>query len=159
MNDKELTRIISQLTASMEGNAWHGPAVLELIEDINDEEASAKPLRDAHNIFELTAHITAWQKAGIRRINGDPARLTDQEDWPMQNDASEEQWSNTKKELISTFNLLKSEIKSFPPEHLDENIEGLDQTFYTLFHGIVQHNIYHAGQIAILKKAIRTSYI
>lgn len=159
MNNTEIMRIITQLTASMEGNAWHGPAVLELINDLNDEEASTRPLRDAHNIYELTAHITAWQKAGLRRIHGDPAILTDEEDWPVKSDATEEQWSFTRNELISVYNKLTDELKSFSPEKLDENVEGLPQTYYTLFHGIIQHNLYHAGQIAILKKAIRTSYV
>jgi uncharacterized damage-inducible protein DinB len=159
VNENEIKRIVKQFTASMEGNAWHGPAVFELLNDINDEEASQRALRDAHNIYEIAAHIITWQKAGIRRIKGDASEITEQEDWPVANDATTEQWSVIKKALQSVYNELKGELEKFSAERLNENIPGKEQTFYTLFHGIIQHNIYHAGQIAMLKKAIRTSYI
>ena len=159
MNINELQRIVLQLTASMEGNAWHGPAVFELLNDINDEEASQRPLRDAHNIFEITAHIITWQKAGIRRIGGDTASISEKEDWPFSNDTTIDQWESTLLELKTVYYNLKKEIMNFPIDRLDEIPAGLNHNYYTLFHGIIQHNIYHAGQIAILKKAIRTSYI
>jgi len=159
VNKNEIKRIVQQFTASMEGNAWHGPAVFELLNDINDEEASQRALRDAHNIYEIAAHIIIWQKEGIRKINGNARNVTKQEDWPVTNDATTEQWSEIKDSLLAVYNELKNGLEEFPDERLSENVPGGEQTFYVLFHGIIQHNIYHAGQIAMLKKAIRTSYI
>jgi len=159
VNENEIKRIVQQFTASMEGNAWHGPAVFELLNDINDEEASQRALREAHNIYEITAHIITWQKAGIRKIKGDTRKVTEQEDWPVANDATTEQWAEIKNTLLTVYNELKNGLEIFPDERLSEIVPDSEQTFYVFFHGIIQHNIYHAGQIAMLKKAIRTSYI
>ncbi|HXQ74437.1 MAG TPA: DinB family protein, partial [Pyrinomonadaceae bacterium] len=117
-----------------------------------------RPIPGAHTIWELTQHIRAWEGACLRRLNGDPAQLPDSEDWVALNDFSEASWEQTKQGLIDTHNQLLEKISSLDDSRLDQPIMDhpeipFSSTYVTL-HGGVQHDLYHAGQIAILKKAL-----
>jgi uncharacterized damage-inducible protein DinB len=155
---KEIERIKEQFRRALEGEAWHGPSVLELLTDVTAVQAVAHPVPGAHSIWELTLHIAAWEGACARRLQGDRAQLSDSEDWPEVHDASEEAWKNAKKQLLDTHQDLMSKLASVDETRLDHPIiESTDATFsstYVTLHGGIQHTLYHAGQIAILKKAL-----
>src|SRR5689334_10996515 len=72
------------------------------LEGITATQAAAHPIPGAHSIWELTLHIAAWERACLRRLQGDPARLSDEEDWRPIYDTSDEAWENTKKYLVDT---------------------------------------------------------
>ncbi len=149
----EVERILDQLKRAFEGNAWHGPSVKEVLADVTSEQAAARPLPNAHSIWELTLHIAAWESAGTRRLRGDRAQLTPEEDYPPITDTSESAWREARNYLEKTHEELEQEISRLQDERLDEPIlEGMSSIYRTL-HGIIQHDLYHAGQIAILKKA------
>lgn len=154
----EADRIRDQFRRAFDGEAWHGPAVLALLKDVTAEQAAAHPISGAHSIWELTQHIRAWESACLRRLNGDPAQLPDQEDWEQLNDFSEASWSRTKQQLIDTHQQLLDAISAIDDSRLDQPIINDPQinfsTVYVTLHGGVQHDLYHAGQIAILKKAL-----
>jgi len=67
----ESALLADQLRRAFEGSAWHGPAVLELLQGMNASEAAAKPLPNAHSIWELLLHVAAWDNAALRRLKGD----------------------------------------------------------------------------------------
>src|SRR5215207_1600213 len=96
----EVERIREQFRRAFEGEAWHGPSVLAALSDITAQQAAAHPIPGAHSIWELTLHIAAWERACKRRLEGDPAQLTDAEDWEPINDTTETAWENTKQQLI-----------------------------------------------------------
>ena len=98
----EVDRIRDQFRRAFEGEAWHGPSVLALLKGVTAQQAAAHPIPGAHSIWELTQHIEAWERACLRRLNGDPAQLTDEEDWQPVNDTSEAAWESTKQQLVDT---------------------------------------------------------
>ena len=154
----ESDRIADQFRRAFDGEAWHGPAVLPLLEGVTAEQAAARPIAGAHTIWELTQHIRAWEGACLRRLNGDPAQLPDSEDWSDVNDHSEAAWEKTKRKLVETHEELVEAIASLDDSRLDQPIMQHPQipfsSTYVTLHGGVQHDLYHAGQIAILKKAL-----
>ena len=154
----EVDRIRDQFRRAFEGEAWHGPSVLALLEGVTAQQAAAHPIPGAHSIWELALHIRAWERACLRRLNGDPAQLTDTEDWEPTNDTSEAAWENTKKQLIDNHRELLDAIANVDESRLNEPIIKDSATTYSsvyvTLHGGVQHDLYHAGQIAMLKKAI-----
>jgi Uncharacterized protein conserved in bacteria len=156
---KELERISDQFQRAFNGPAWHGPSVLSLLEEVTAAQAAAHPIPGAHSIWELTLHIAAWESACLRRLQGDPAQLSDEEDWPSINDPSEDSWLATKQRLIDVHEQLLEAISTTDESRLDLPIIGdRDPEFssvYVTLHGGVQHDLYHAGQIAILKKALQ----
>ena len=154
----EVDRIRDQFRRAFDGEAWHGPSVMALLDGVTAEQAAARPIAGAHTIWELTQHIRAWESACLRRLNGDPAQLPDSEDWVALSDFSAAAWEQTKQGLLDTHNQLLEKISSLDDEGLDQPIMDhpeipFSSTYVTL-HGGVQHDLYHAGQIAILKKAL-----
>jgi uncharacterized damage-inducible protein DinB len=154
----EVDRIRDQFRRAFEGEAWHGPSVLALLDGVTALQAAAHPISGAHSIWELTLHIAAWERACLRRLKGDPARLTDAEDWEAVTDTSDAAWEQTKQQLIDNHRELLEAISSVDESRLNEPIITDSSTpfssVYVTLHGGVQHDLYHAGQIAMLKKAL-----
>ena len=150
----EVERIADQLKRAVTGGAWHGPAVEEILAGITAEQAASRPFNEAHSIWELALHITAWLQGCRQRLEGDRAQLTDEEDWPKVSDTSERAWKETIVRMTQAYEGLSSAISRLDDSKLDQPIiEGMSSVYVTL-HGVIQHTLYHAGQIAILKKAI-----
>lgn len=151
---KEAERIADQLKRAVTGDAWHGPAVEEILAGITADMAASRPFNEAHTIWELLLHITAWLQAIRRRLEGDKAQLTDAEDWPAVNDTSDRAWKETIGRMKQAYEELSSAISRLDDSKLDQPIiEGMSSTYVNL-HGVIQHTLYHSGQIAIIKKAI-----
>ena len=154
----EVDRIRDQFRRAFDGEAWHGPSVLTILNGVTALQAAAHPIPGAHSIWELTMHIEAWERACLRRLNGDPAQLTDEEDWQPINDTSDAAWERTKQQLVDTHRELLDTIARVDESRLNEpiitNSTAPFSSVYVTLHGGVQHDLYHAGQIAILKKAL-----
>ena len=148
----EVNRIVGQLKAAYEGPAWHGPSVKEVLAGINAAKAASHPSNGAHSIWELTLHIATWESAALRRLNGDPANIPDEEDWRQSADTGEAAWEDTLGALDSGHNNLIEKISSLTDADLEKTATGQSYNVYVLLHGVIHHNLYHAGQIAILRK-------
>jgi uncharacterized damage-inducible protein DinB len=152
----EVERILDQLKRAYEGNAWHGPAVREVLAGVSAAQAHARPLQNAHTIWELVQHIAVWEAVGVRRLSGDPAEvvISSPEDWPPADDTSEAAWEEARTALDRGHQKLVEAISRVSESQLVQPIlEGKSSVYVTL-HGIIQHDLYHAGQIALLKKAV-----
>ena len=146
----EIERIQDQLRRSYEGPAWHGPSLRELLEGVSDEMARARPVAAAHTIREIILHVLAWLQEATRRLEGQTTELPPERDWP-EGDAA---WASLLKEVeVAQEQLLKS-VEKLDEDALGRIVGGNPATAYHLLHGVVQHNLYHGGQIAILKKAV-----
>lgn len=150
----EIERITDQLKRAFHGEAWHGPAVMTILEGITASQAAASPMRAAHSIWELALHIEAWDRACLRRLNGDRAELDDAEDWRRVTDTSEESWEKCKAAMRQANEELRQAVSRLDDSRLDQPILKGMPTVYVTLHGVIQHDLYHAGQIAILKKAM-----
>lgn len=152
----EIERILDQLQRAYESNAWHGPSVRELLVGVSAEQAHARPLANAHSIWELVQHIAVWEDVGRRRITGERAQIaiSSPEDWPPPQDTSEAAWEQAKAALDRGHQALVEAITGVAESRLDEPVSEGMSTVYVTLHGVIQHDLYHAGQIAILKKAL-----
>jgi uncharacterized damage-inducible protein DinB len=154
----EVERILDQFRRAFDGEAWHGPSVLSLLSDVNAAQAFAHPIPSAHSIWELVLHITAWERACKRRLAGDRAQLSDEENFPPVRDSSVLAWEGAQQKLVQTHHELLEAIATIDDLRLDQPIisdpSTQYSTLYVTLHGVIQHDLYHAGQIAILKKAV-----
>lgn len=149
----EAARIAGQLLCAFEGSAWHGPAVLELLADVDAVTAAAHPLPDAHSIWELVLHIAAWDGAVNRRIVTNKAlTLNEAENFPPVRDKSPAAWKQAIALLKKNHKELVKTVSDLPDARLTERVPGKNYNIYFMLHGVTQHELYHAGQIAILKK-------
>jgi uncharacterized damage-inducible protein DinB len=147
--------IAEQLRRAFEGNAWHGPALLELLADVNAAAAAAKPLPKVHSIWELVLHIAAWDAAACRRLGGERIQLTGVANFPIVPKPTEAAWRKAVAQVKRTHDLLVKTVAALPESRLRERVPGKKYDFYFMLHGVAQHELYHAGQIAVLKKAGR----
>jgi len=151
----ELRRLAEQLERALEGEAWHGPSVLEVLEDVDADQAAAHPIAGAHSIWELVLHLCSDYGLILRRLGGDGRQLTESEGWPTVPDPSAENWNESVRVLKQLNVELRRAIECFPQERLDQPlVPEAPYTAYTQFIGVTQHHLYHAGQMALLKKAL-----
>ncbi len=152
-SNSEATRIADQLRRAFEGSAWHGPALLELLEDVDIATAAAKPVAKVHSIWELVLHIAAWDGAALRRLSGEKCQPSGLANFPLVTKPTESAWRKTLAETKRTHDTLVRTVAALPDSRLGDRVPGKRYDFYYMLHGIAQHELYHAGQIAILKKA------
>ena len=149
----EIKSIDEQLRRAYEGNAWHGPSLRELLADVTAEQALARPIAGAHNIWEIVRHIAAWHDGVRRRLEGERVELSAVEDWPPVTSTPEAAWQDALALLERTYMELRRTMSRLTDASLQERVTGKDYPVDVLLHGLIQHDLYHAGQIALLKKA------
>jgi uncharacterized damage-inducible protein DinB len=154
MSMKELDRIADQLQRAFYGEAWHGPSVQEVLAGVTAQQAATRVLPPAHTIWELVLHIAAWKSIVQQRLEGVPAReIKPEEDWPPVGETSEAGWTAALKHLEQAHQKLVAAASKLSEARLDEPAAPGVSPAYRLLHGVIQHDLYHAGQIALLKKA------
>lgn len=156
----ELQHLADTVRRACDGDAWHGLALSEILREVDAETAQAKK-DGVHSIWELTLHVMAWFDIVRRRMSGEVLgdhNLTATDDWPpLPNDLSESRWNQTRDALVESAHRLAKAIEDFPSAKLDEQVPSKDYTYAVMLHGTAQHGLYHAGQMAMLKKQLAIS--
>jgi len=148
----EVRRIRSLIKSCYDGPAWHGPAVLQTIKTINFE-IIGKRVNDSHNIIELVNHMASWKLFIIKKLDGDadfdvvgPINFT-KIDNPTAAD-----WTAALERLQTIHDELMDKLKLTEDSILLEGVPGRSYNFFFLLTGIVNHSLYHLGQIKLLMK-------
>lgn len=151
----ELERIEDQLRRSLEGGAWHGPAVLELLAGVTAAQAHVRPIPGARGIWELVLHLGGAYRLVLRRLRGNATQLAPDEDWPQVPEPTEANWTAAVEGLRSLNAEARQAVIGFDQGQLDAPLVA-DPPYlaYTQFIGLTQHDLYHAGQIAFLKRVL-----
>lgn len=151
----EVSRLVEQLRASFEGESWHGPAVLDVLQGVSADAAARHPVPGAHSIWQLALHLGSTYRLVLRRLSGDARQLTPEEDWPAVPPVSDAAWSETVRGLHELNRELRRAVQAFPAGRLGEPLlPESPHSAFTQFIGVTQHDLYHAGQIAVLKRAL-----
>lgn len=157
MSDSSQTaRLADQIRRAFEGEAWHGDPLLTILKDVRGAAAAAKPIKNAHSMWEILLHLSVWDGIVVRRIAGQVVNPTPAEDFPPIPDTSEAAWKKTIEQCKKTHDELVKAVAAFPDSRLQEGVPGKEKQpyydYFFMFAGIVQHELYHAGQIVMLKK-------
>ena len=151
--NSEASRIADQLRRAFYGEAWHGPSLMELLDDVDAEMAAAKPLKGVHSIWELLLHIAAWDGAGLVRLAGKVCQLTGPKNFPPVPEPTGAAWRKAVEQAKRTHDQMIETVAGLDDSRLRDRVPGKKYDFCHMLHGIAQHELYHAGQIAILKKS------
>lgn len=149
---REAERIADLHRRAFDGESWHGPHVFDVLEGITAARAAEKPLPGAHSAWEIVLHIRAWESIVLRRLRGEIVNPTDEEDWPAVANPTPAAWKTALAALRETHDELNAVIAGLPDERLESTLPGGRTTYYRLAHGAVHHALYHAGQLALLKR-------
>lgn len=148
----ELDIVFDQLESTYEGSKSQ---FRELLENIDEAQARARPIKGRHTIWEIVNHCTFWTEAATGAISGEemPPRG---DDWPPMGEG-EKAWREDQGNCRGSLDRLIESVRSFDRGMLHEMVPGqhYPYSFFKMFFRVAYHNIYHAGQIAILKKIIR----
>jgi uncharacterized damage-inducible protein DinB len=155
----EIGRLADQLQRAFYADAWCGPALLETLEGVTAAEAAARPLARAHSIWEIVSHLSGWKRVVHRRLEGELVRLPKEGDWPRVTDTSEQGWQDTLSRLKSRHDALLAAVRGMDDARLEDVLitetsreTGGGVSCYVTLHGVAQHDLYHGGQISLLKK-------
>ena len=149
----EVQTMIDDLRNIHDGDAWHGPSLKAILSGMTARQAAAKPLENAHSVWELTAHIAGWEDVFRRRLAGQLISEPEEGDFPAVVDPSEEAWRRTLTRVDETHHSIVGAIAELTDERLRETVPGKEYTVEYMLRGLMRHHVYHAGQIALLKKA------
>jgi hypothetical protein len=122
------------------------------LEDIPAEVAARPSPAGIHSIWQIVDHMNFWAAAVRGWLAGDRTRPPDESSWPATTDTSEASWQASQRRLRDTIQGLIADVTRLDDSQLSDRIMDEMPPLYAILHGVVQHNIYHAGQIAILKK-------
>jgi uncharacterized damage-inducible protein DinB len=155
----EVSRILDQLEREHSGDPWHGSPLRDILDGVDAAQASRRSVPGGHSIWELVLHIAGWKREVAKRVGGAPAGLPEEGDWPEIGEPTEARWQAALQRLEDAQRGLIAAIDNLPEDKLFEPTNdprnrplGAGVSYYVLLHGVVQHDVYHAGQIALLKK-------
>jgi uncharacterized damage-inducible protein DinB len=155
----ETDRLARLFRETIAGKPWHGPSLESLLEGVDARAAAALPLDGAHSIWEIVLHLTAWTREVANRLEGKEPRPPAEGDWPETGPVDEATWNAARADLFSAHEALIEALASFPEARLDERVGGerdaplgTGVSYREMILGVLQHDAYHAGQVALLKK-------
>ena len=151
------TRLAKHLEFTVTGPMWHGPALADVLKTVPHEQAATRPIPGAHTIWEIALHVTTWAQIARERLKGEStADPTAERDWPPVTATGLDDWRLAIEELGFAHRALAAAIREFDDAALDAMVPGLDYPVWIMLHGVVEHGTYHAGQIALLKRALES---
>jgi len=150
--------ISEQLVSTFEGEAWYGDSMRTILEGIKCEQALSRPIPSAHSIWELVRHLEAWCQFSSGAVQGIPIpgwpQMPQEQDFPPIVKNDDQAWKQDRTSLFTSHLALAETIEKFSDSRLEEIVPGRPYKFYRLFQSVIQHAVYHGGQIALLKKTL-----
>jgi uncharacterized damage-inducible protein DinB len=150
----QIDMIVDQLRRAFHGEAWHGPALMEILDEVDARTAAARPLAQAHSICELVLHLSAWEGVVTARINGQHTTLSNEQNFGHIAHLTEVGWQQAVIQLRDKHAELLETVARLPESRLSETVPGKDYDLLFMLLGVVQHAAYHGGQIALLKREL-----
>jgi uncharacterized damage-inducible protein DinB len=158
MAHAEIEQLLELLDEGFNKAAWHGPNLRGSIRGVTALEAAARPGAGRHNIWEVVVHAAYWKYAVRRRLLGEKRgsfELTGSNWFERPGDRSEKAWRADVALLEREHRQLRDAVWSMEPEALDRRSRGSRSRVRRLIFGIAFHDVYHAGQIQLLKRLVR----
>ena len=155
----EIERLADQLQRAFYADAWCGPSLMETLEGVRAAQAAARPLARAHSIWEIVLHVSGWKRTVRQRLEGLAVRLPEEGDWPLVAETSERSWQEALSKLKARHDALLAAVRGLDEARLEDVLitessreTGGGVSCYVTLHGAAQHDLYHGGQISLLKK-------
>jgi uncharacterized damage-inducible protein DinB len=154
--NKEIQSLLSQLQNVNSGKPWFGRAVYEILDEVDKKKTSIKPSNSEHSLTELLYHMITWADFTLKRIEKDKINdlaAAEELDWRTIN-PKVHTWKKGLAEFKAIHKKIIDLLKKKDDSFLQEKVDYRKYDFQFLLNGLVQHNIYHLGQVAYLNKLL-----
>src|SRR5215831_10529623 len=141
----ETQRLLQQYDTVLHGDAWHGDAVWKILDGISAECAAPRPLAKVHTIWEIVMHMTFWESVAAQRLAGERAGLDEALNFPAMPAINDSSWQQTLEQLRASNQKFAQALAKLDPACVDELTAAGKRSFYGEVHGLIEHNVYHAG--------------
>lgn len=146
--------LATALRRAITGPMWHGPALRESVEGVSAAQAAARPVPGAHGIWELVAHVGAWAEIVLERLEGRAEEVTPERNFPPVREATEEVWQATVAAMERAYAALAEAVEGLDDGALARVAVAGQPPAGVMIRGVVEHGVYHAGQISLLRRAL-----
>jgi len=156
----ETAQLLRMLEEGFDKTAWHGTNLRGSIRGITAEQASWRPARGRHNIWEITLHAAYWKYAVRRKITAGPRgsfTYTGSNWFLRPGIETPGAWKKEIKLLEDEHRLLYEMVSTLPPERLQELSARKKWTLAEMIMGVAFHDVYHAGQIQAIKRLMKSA--
>jgi uncharacterized damage-inducible protein DinB len=154
--NKEIQTIITNLDQVLNGQPWYGRPVYEILEEADGDIQYIKPNSNSHSLIDLLYHMVSWAEFTQKRIEKDPIEnlaVFEALDW-RQIDPYAHDWQKGLAALKASHNKIIELLQTKDDAFLEEKVNYRNYNFRFLLNGLIQHNIYHLGQIAYVSKLL-----
>ena len=151
----DVARLLSLLDAAYDRKSWHGTNLRGSVRGLSARQAAWRPAPDRHNVWELVLHAAYWKYVAFRRLTGlargsFPLKGSN---WFARGDpADDRSWRQDVSLLDHTHKTLRAAVAKLSPADLDRTPRGSTVSNFALLSGVAAHDLYHAGQIQLLKR-------
>jgi uncharacterized damage-inducible protein DinB len=153
----EIQLLLSIIDQAYDRRSWHGTNLRGSIRGLSAERAARRPRSERHNIWEVVVHTAYWKYAVTRRLTGQKRGsfpLKGSNFFPRTESGNEKQWREDIALLEQTHRALREAVAMMSPRDLPRTAQGGKVTNAFLITGIAAHDLYHAGQIQLLKRLV-----
>jgi uncharacterized damage-inducible protein DinB len=154
--NKEVQHIIATLQESLDGEPWYGRSLYAILKEVDPSSVFINPDEKGHALIELLYHMIAWAEAVQSTLEGDTQKQIsyyEALDW-REIDPTIHTWKNGVNELKATHRRILELLQGKNDDFLASPVNQRTYTIGYMLHGLIQHNIYHQGQIAYVKKLL-----
>ncbi len=154
--NKETQSIIKNLENTLSGQPWFGRAVFEILNEADKSKVHTKPNGTEHSMLELLWHMNTWAEFCLKQLqNASQAEIKKAQalDW-REIDLKAHSWKKGMDQLKKIHKQIISILKKKDDAFLSEMVKLRTFNYRFMLNGLIQHNIYHLGQIAYLKKML-----
>lgn len=151
----ETKHIKDALRRLYEGEVWHGPSIKEILIDITPEQAVKRLTPKSKNIAEYLIHITNWRTFALEKLTGSDTFdiiLNSEADWSVVNEITKDKWEEIQEGYEESQKEILEVLETYTDRKLENIVSGRKYSFYTLLYGVIHHDIYHSGQMMMLKR-------
>jgi hypothetical protein len=154
MNDTSLNMLLDLIDQGFDRQSWHGPNLRGSIRGVTHRQAMWRPQPDRHSIWEHVLHAAYWKYTVRRRILGEKrgSFSIKGSNWFTPQDVTASGWRRDVQLLVDTHKSMRASIAGISPDQLHKKLPGAKVTYSFLISGIAAHDVYHAGQIQLLKR-------
>jgi len=157
LSNPKISQFVAQFSALYDGQPWFGNSICEILEKITPAKAYWQPNHGAHTIAQITSHMIYWRQSLIKRLIGDleyKSSMESIDNWKSNDQLKKEGWKSLMNSLAESQAQLLTLLAKQKDSILQKKYSD-KTTFQDLINGILQHDLYHTGQIAYLKSIYR----